>query len=106
MEWLKRLHILIAASPWIAAVWFRQVWIIILCLAIHLVVITQWAILKGKCFLHHIENGGVSDESELSLYLADVLQIPLDELKRGFILINGLAPNFLHLSRLAGALNL
>jgi hypothetical protein len=106
MEWLKRLHILIAVSPWIAAIWIRQVWMIILCLAIHFVVITQWAILKGDCFLHRIENRGSSNDSELSLYLADMLQIPHEEFKQGVILINGLAPNFLHFSRLAGALGL
>ena len=106
MEWVKRAHLLLVASPWIAAIWIRQVWVIILCLAIHLVVMTQRAFLKGKCFLNKIENEGLSDESEISIQMSEWLQIPLDELKQGFILINGLAPNFLHLSRLAGALGL
>ena len=106
MEWVKRAHLLLAASPWIAAIWIRQAWVIMVCLAIHLTVITQWAFLKGKCFLNKIENEGLSDESEISIQISEWLQIPLDELKQGFILINGLAPNFLHLSRLAGALGL
>lgn len=106
MEWLKRAHILMAASPWFAAIWFRKVWIIILCVAIHIVVITQWAILKGRCFLSRIENNGLSDESDALINLSAWLQIPYEEFKQGVILINGLAPNFLHLSRLAGALGL
>ena len=94
-----------SVSPWIAAIWFRQAWIIMLCLAVHLFVLTQWAIL-GRCFLHRIENGGTSDESEWITYFATIFQIPLEEFKHGMILVNGLAPNFLHLSRLAGALGL
>ena len=105
MEWLKRAHICISVSPWIAAIWFRQAWIIILCLAFHLVVITQWAVL-GRCFLHRIENEGRTDESEFAIQASEYFKIPLEELKQGFILVNGLAPNFLHLSRLAGALGL
>jgi len=105
MEWLKRFHIVMIASPWIAALWFRQVWIIIVCLAIHLLVMAQWSIL-GNCFLNRIENEGKSDESEILLNAADWFQIHPEELKRGYVLINSLAPNFLHLSRLAGALGL
>ena len=105
MEWLKRLHICLAASPWIAAIYFRQAWIIILCLAVHVIVITQWAIL-GNCILNRIENEGASDDADWMIYFASVFQIPIEELKHGMILVNGLAPNFLHLSRLAGALGL
>jgi len=106
MDWLKRAHLLIALTPWIAAILFRQVWLILICLACHLIVISQWAILHGKCFLNRIENNGISDESEALVQLSDWLQVPLTELKQGVILVNAVAPNFLHLSRLAGALGL
>ena len=104
-EWLKLFPICLGASPWIAAIYFRQTWIIILCLAVHVIVITQWAIL-GHCILNSIENGGASNESEWTIYIASAFEIPIEEFKHGMILVNGLAPNFLHLSRLAGALGL
>lgn len=106
MEWLKRAHILFALTPWVAAILFRKVWLILLCLAIHLVASAQWAILQGRCFLNRIENNGLSDESEALLHVSAWLQIPFTELKQGFVLVNALAPSFLHLSRLAGALGL
>jgi hypothetical protein len=92
-------------GPWPVAIWARQAWIIILCLAIHLVIIVQWAIL-GNCILNRIENEGRTDESEFVIQTSEYLKIPLEEFKHGMILVNSLAPNFLHLSRLAGALGL
>jgi hypothetical protein len=106
MEWLKQIHILCMLGPWPIAIWARQAWIIILCLAIHLIVITQWAALRNHCALNIIENEGRTDESEFAIQASEYFNIPLEELKQGFILVNGLAPNFLHLSRLAGALGL
>ena len=102
MIWLKCVHVGIALCPWIAAIVFRKVWIILLCLAAHVLVMAQWSIL-GNCVLNRIENGGTSDESEILLGVADWLNIDPEELKRRFILVNILAPIMLHLSRLAGA---
>ncbi len=108
IDWLgliKILHIGITALPWIIAIWFRKAWIILLCLAIEIVVMTQWVVL-GRCFLYKIESGGASSESETMMQVAEWFQIPYDEFKNGFVLINSLAPSFLQMSRLAGALNL
>ena len=108
LDWLgviKILHIGITALPWIIALWFRKAWVILICLAIQIVVMTQWIVL-GRCFLNSIENGGTSAESETMMNVAEWFQIPFDEFKHGFVLINSLAPSFLQMSRLAGALKL
>ena len=105
LEILKICHIGITMLPWIIALWCRKAWILLICLAIQLLVMTLWLVL-GSCFLNKIENGGASTESEAMMHIAEQLGIPFDEFKHGFVLINSLAPSFLQMSRLAGALGL
>ena len=104
-EWLKIFHIGLLTLPWLIGIMCRRAWILLLCLAINFVVLTQWLIL-GRCILNEVENNGASKESSMMIDVAEYFNIPLQEFKDGYVLINSLAPSFLQMSRIAGALGL
>ena len=99
------MHIGITALPWIFAIWCRKAWVLLICLAVNLLVMTQWLIL-GRCVLNEIENEGRTKESTIMMDIAEHWQIPFLEFKDGFILITSLAPSFLQMSLIAGELGL
>jgi len=105
IEWLKYAHVGVTALPWVIGLWCRKAWVLMICLAIQILVLTQWLLL-GRCVLNEIENGGESIESEPMVRVAEWFGIPFQEFKDGFVLINSLAPSFLHMSRIAGALGI
>lgn len=105
MLWLKVLHVGISTLPWILGIWCRKAWVLLLCIAIQMLVMTQWLI-YGGCILNEIENEGLSTESVFVTGLSEWMQIPVKEFKDGFILINSIAPTFLQISRIAGELGL
>jgi len=105
MLWLKVLHVGITTLPWILGIWCRKAWVLLICIAIQMLVMTQWLI-YGGCILNEIENEGLSKESVFVTEFAEWMQITEKECKDGFILINSIAPSFLQISRIAGELGL
>jgi hypothetical protein len=105
MNLLQFLHIGLTALPWGFAIWCRRAWVLLICIAVNMVVMTQWLIL-GNCVINRFEGDGTTTESAVMIDIAKYWQIPFQEFKDGFILINALAPSFLQISRIAGALGL
>jgi hypothetical protein len=95
-------HNIIAIVPWIVALFVSDPTLLLLFIAIELLVMVQWVVL-GYCVLSPLENNG-STNSAACDYLAELLQIPVDAINKGIVVVNCAAPCFLTLSRIAGAL--
>jgi hypothetical protein len=104
LQILQLVHIAITALPWVIAIFFRHPVILLLCLAGQILAMVQWLVF-GHCLLNPLENNG-STESAAMEWTAEWLRIPLENFKRGFVLVNAAAPSFLNLSRIAGYLGL
>jgi hypothetical protein len=103
IEWLQTAHLALTAIPWILALWVRQAWVILICIAIQILLLAQWLVV-GHCVLNPLENDG-STESFMMIRASEWFGVPLEEFKRGFVLINSVAPSFFQMGRLAGALH-
>lgn len=104
VKWLQTAHVALTAVPWILALWVRQAWIILICIAIQILLHAQWLIV-GHCVLNPLENenNGTTDSFAM-VRASECLGIPIEDFKKGFLLINSVAPSFFQMGRLAGAL--
>jgi hypothetical protein len=99
---LQIVHIGITALPWIIAIFVRHPGVLLLCLAAQVLVMVQWLVV-GHCLLTPLETDGAT-ESPLMERFSDWIQVPLENFKKGFVLVNAAAPSFLKLSKVAAYL--
>jgi hypothetical protein len=101
---LHVIHVIIAALPWIIALFVRSPAILLAAIAIQTLVILQWVVV-GHCLLNPLENNG-SIHSIATEKLATWMKIPFEEFNKISVMVSTASPSFLQLSRLAGSLGL
>jgi hypothetical protein len=107
MSWWRRglliVHCLVILIPWFVVWWFREPWIILLCLGISVLVMTQWLVL-GECVLHRFENEDGDRESAVLRWMSERIDMPLDKIKHSFVLTNMVSPMMAQIARLCHVL--